>query len=133
MREIYIMARNLKQFVIYVIVIVTALVNAGVAGAFAPTEAGVRLLEAPISATVQGFDLEILNQENSQADTGIVFCDGLCVVTTVPCGAACPLMGPATATANGLSLYSLLKFPLTARLYTGLEHNLDPHPPKTGA
>ena len=127
------MARNLKQFVVYAIVIVTALVNAGVAGAFASTEAGARLLESPLSATVQGFDLEISNRANSDPDTGVAFCDGLCVVTTVPCGAACPLIGPPSAQASGLSLYSLLKFPLTARLPAGLEHNLDPHPPKTGA
>ena len=127
------MARNLKQVVVYAVVILTALINAGVAGAFISAEAESEVSESPRSATTQGFDLEIPAPENSDANSGIAFCDGLCVVTTVPCGAACSLIGPATAMASGLSLYSLLKFPVTARLSKGLEHTLDPHPPKTGA
>ncbi|WP_375594435.1 hypothetical protein ABWI00_20670 [Algihabitans albus] len=127
------MASSFKQVVVYAVVILTVLINAGVAGAFTSPEAESEVSDSPRSATVQDFDLEIPAPENSDATSSIAFCDGLCVVTTVPCGAACPLMGPATATASGLSLYSLLKFPLTARLSKGLEHNLDPHPPKTGA
>ena len=124
------MASSFKQVVVYTVVILTVLINTGVAGAFTSPEAESEVSRSLRSATVQGFDLEIPNPD---ATSSIAFCDGLCVVTTVPCGAACPLMGPATATASGLSLYSLLKFPVTARLSKGLEHNLDPHPPKTGA
>ncbi|WP_119166871.1 hypothetical protein [Algihabitans albus] len=126
------MARALKQFVVYAVVIVTALINAGLAAAFTADAANDGSPEGTPPATFQTLAPETPDQDKPDADTGAISCDGLCVGTTVPCGAACPLITATAATTAGLSPYDLLRFPVTARFSRGLEHDLDPGPPKTG-
>lgn len=126
------MARVLKQFVVYAVVVVVALINAGMASAFPMEAAGGWLQESTPPAMAQTLALETADRQEADADSRGPSCDGLCVATAVPCGAACPLItAPATTTA-GLSLYDLLKFPVAARFSRGLELDLDPGPPKAG-
>ena len=125
------MARALQHVIVYTIVVVTALINAGVAGAFT-TGVADGPFQSPYPAAIQTLALEAPDPDPS-ADRGGISCDGLCAVTVVPCGAACSLIAATDAKTAGLSIYGLLRFPVTARFLRGLDHDLDPGPPKTGA
>ncbi|WP_421708472.1 hypothetical protein [Algihabitans sp.] len=130
------MARALQQVIVYAIVVVTALINAGVAGAFTTAVAD-GPFQSSYPAAIQTLATEMQDLDgsgpDSRADRGGTACDGLCAVTVVPCGAACSLIAATAAKTAGLSIYGLLKFPVTARFSRGLDHDLDPGPPKTGA